>query len=79
MAKRSKLDHDSFLSMAFASRLRHTVYQQHGCYCHGHLCYLSQDKQGNFKIKNLSNEKTMSELQAETRKNTEYLKIWGTK
>ena len=56
-----------------------TVYQLHGCYWHGHLCHLNRDKQGNFKVENLSNGKTMSELQAETRKNTEYLKDLGYK
>ena len=56
-----------------------TVYQLHGCYWHGHLCHLNRDKQGNFKVENLSNGKTMSELQAETRKNAEYLKDLGYK
>ena len=56
-----------------------TVYQLHGCYWHGHLCHLNRNKQGNFKVKNLSNGKTMSELQAKTRKNTEYLKHLGYK
>ena len=51
-----------------------TVYQLQGCYWHGHLCHLNRDKQRNFKVENLSNGKTMSELQDETRKNAEYLK-----
>jgi len=51
-----------------------TVYQLHGCYWHRHKCRLNQDMHGNFKIVNSSNGKSMTNLQQETKKNTQYLK-----
>ena len=49
-----------------------TVYQYHGCFWHGHDCYLTKGKEYNEKRK-----KPMDELREETRRNSKYIKDQG--
>lgn len=49
-----------------------TIFQFHGCYWHGHQCYLTRGKERNER-----RNKSMVELRDETQANTDYLRDQG--